>query len=280
MGAIAEEHSDLATGLDEPHLFAALDAVEHRVLVVLGRHAELERQALEAADQQRVVRAERGPRPLRARLGAPQPLGHPEELLVHVALVGECQLRGLGVGALDDAHRRPERQERLEVVGMRLVERPVERQRRVRVGAPLHVDPEPAAVDARGLGQRAHVRGAERRIDVEPELRGLHGHLGVQVPAPDAVERAEVVREHRVGLGPVAQVLAEVRERDGDAEPVLFARGDQRFVERLARHEAAHGEFHESAARHLALEPGAAGTRQQQTAHRIHGAASVGWMRR
>src|ERR1051326_8347634 len=115
VGAVADEHPDLATGLDEPYLLAALDAVQHRVLVVAGCHAELERQALEAADQQRVVRAERGPRPFRARLRAPEPLGHPDEVLVHVALVRERQFRGFGVRALDDAHRGPERQQRLEV---------------------------------------------------------------------------------------------------------------------------------------------------------------------
>src|ERR1044072_4865935 len=56
-------------------------------------------------------------------------------------------------------------------------------------------------------------------------------------------------RDPAGGFGRVARVLAEVREGDGDTEPVLFARGDQRLVERLARHEAAHGEFHESAGR-------------------------------
>ncbi len=161
---------------------------------------------------------------------------------------------------------------------MRLAQLAEQLQRGRGVGRAFHVDPQPAAVGAGRVGERAQVADAQLGIDIEAQLRRLDGDLALHPAGLDALERDHVMRQHGIGFGLVGDVLAQVRERHRESELVLLGRGDQRLVERLARHEPADGQLHELAARGLALEPGTAGTSEQQAAHGIHGRAR-GWMR-
>jgi hypothetical protein len=49
-------------------------------------------------------------------------------------------------------------------------------------------------------------------VEVEPQLRRLDAHLGVEPAGADLVEQVVVVIGDRLGLGHLGQVLAEARE--------------------------------------------------------------------
>ena len=73
-------------------------------------------------------------------------------------------------------------------VAVSVLEPPVERQRRLDVARILHVDPQPAAEPLRLFDQPRQAGLGARRVDVESEVRQLHGDLRIQAQPLDGAE--------------------------------------------------------------------------------------------
>ena len=61
----------------------------------------------------------------------------------------------------------------------------------------------------------------ELLVEIEPELRRLHGNLRAQARRLDRVERGEVVPRDVLGLLNAREVLAQLREDCADALALL-----------------------------------------------------------
>ena len=88
---------------------------------------------------------------------------------------------------------------------------------RIDVRRALHVDPEEVVALLGALDQPIEVAVAQRRIQVEPELRRLDGDLRVEPRGRDLVEHVEVVSGDLLGLLDARDVLAEPRQDRVDA---------------------------------------------------------------
>ena len=119
--------------------------------------------------------------------------------------------------------------------------------------------------------QLLQVLAGEIGVDVEPEVRRLDGDLRVQPAGVHRVHHRHVVRGHGSGVLDAGYVLPEMREDGSDPELFLCARGRQRIVEPLSRHERRHGAAHERGSRRVVPKPRIGGRRQQQLASERHG---------
>ena len=138
------------------------------------------------------------------------------------------------------------------------------------VGRALHVEPDEVV---RGFGvahQLLQLLTGESGVDVEPEVRRFDGHLRVQAAGADRVHHRHVVSGHGSGVLDLGHVLPEMREDGADPELFLRARGRQRIVEPLSRHERRHGAAHEGGFRGMVPKPRIGGRRQQQLASERH----------
>jgi hypothetical protein len=207
----------------------------------------------------------------------------PDEVGIDLPAIPERDRLGLVVGALDEADRRIERaksrdvrrcaaQVRLETdAGLRLDRANclVELDRRVRVVAALHVDPEVRTGGGRSLGEADQVVETELAIQVEPELCRLDRDLAVDPGRLDLIDDVEIVRGDLVGFLDPLEVLAESCVHRADPCGLEREGSGERVFERLAGHEPANGAVHERQAGQPLPQPPIAGSPQEDAAHRI-----------
>jgi hypothetical protein len=192
--------------------------------------------------------------------------------------VRERQCRRLAVGALHDADGGTERDQRVEdfwrAIEVRLerdadvaefgAEGAIEIDGAIEIGGALHVDPEHVA-GVGGVSREAYeVTAAEFRSEVEAELGGLDRYPGVQTGLADPVEKVEVVGDHRVRFGGIADVLAEMGEDRRHAGGREVTCGTERVIDVFAWHEAGDGAADEGAARGLFAQPAALGSCEEE----------------
>ena len=113
---------------------------------------------------------------------------------------------------MSSAVRRRYAWRQIPVLRLRRAQALVEVDRRVGVGAPLHVDPEVRAGIRGVLGEPDEVREADLGVLVEPELRRLDRDLAIDARRPVIRSmQLDVVGDDLVGLGQALEVLAEPR---------------------------------------------------------------------
>ena len=233
------------------------------------------------------------PRP--SRIGRPRPSSRKpdrETDVVRVDLppvrVGDRLL--LVVGALDQADRRVERPQALDVgsrpaqVRLEADARPrlgrpeplVQVDRGVGVGAALHVDPEVRACGRRVLRDPDQIGEADVGVVVEPELGRLDRDLAGDPGGDDLVDGFEVVRGDLVRFGQVREVLTEPGVHRPDPRGLERQSGREGVLERLAGHEPADGTLHEPESRQALLQPRIAGGPQEDPAHTASRSCRVG----
>ena len=132
---------------------------------------------------------------------------------------------------------------------------PVERQRAIDVGRILHVDPELAAGFDRLLRQAFEVAEADFVRAVQTELSRFHRHHDRQSVAPNPIVGAEVVVAHVVRPALARERLAKPGDDAPDSRVGQLARGAQRILESLPRHESRDGASRKGAAHELLGQP-------------------------
>jgi hypothetical protein len=127
---------------------------------------------------------------------------------------------------------------------------------RIDVPRILHVDPQVVVSLICPLEQPIQVPLAESSIEIETELRGLDGDLRVESGRGHSVEGIQVMQRHGFGLVRGREVLAERRQNSGDPLPFEIARGLDRILQSLARHELPHRAPDERRLRRTIPKPG------------------------
>ncbi|OLC07227.1 MAG: hypothetical protein AUH34_01680 [Gemmatimonadetes bacterium 13_1_40CM_70_12] len=135
----------------------------------------------------------------------------------------------------------------------------------------LHVDPQERAAILRPRRERVDRLLAGAAIYVESEMRELDRHLARQPALPHRGEDAEVVVPHGDGLGPVADLLAELGEHAPQAGAGELGGGVERGTQVFPRQETPHRPPEERAATQLLGEPAAARGTEQEAAAKRHG---------
>src|SRR5687767_15231714 len=129
----------------------------------------------------------------------------------------------LEIGALDDADRRTERQQRFDVlrgpieVGLeRQAYTPrfgagaaVEVERRIDITRVLHVDPQQVVPLIGAFEQPVHVALAQAAIEIQTELRRLDRNLRVESRSIDLVEHLQVMPRDLLRFFGPGKVLAK-----------------------------------------------------------------------
>jgi hypothetical protein len=104
-------------------------------------------------------------------------------------------------------------------------------------------------------------------IDVQSQLRQLHGWLAGKPDLSDPVDAVDVVVSHSLCFRKVRHVFAEPRKYTGQALRGQGACRPQHIVERFAGHERRNGAPHELRAHAVLAQPLAVGRRQEQRPH-------------
>jgi hypothetical protein len=176
----------------------------------------------------------------------------PEVVLIDIALSWIRDAGAFAIRTFDEADATAERNERREVVrgaieiclkadaGMRIrAKRAPHVKRPFDVEALLHVDPELDAAALRLVGEHQQSRLAALRIDVDPELRELHGDMAVDAAPLELAGNGDVMRCCLIGGNRVRDVFAQPRHHRADAEALQVRRRGERILEPLTGHEAA-----------------------------------------
>ena len=174
-------------------------------------------------------------------------LDEPNVRVVHVGLRRVGDLRRLEVGALHEAEIRREREQLGEValradevrlehgadaVVTRLAQPPVDPERRVDDARLLHVDPHEAPEALGHVHDALDVRVRELLVELEAEMRELERDVDGQRLGVEPLEDAPVLVRDRLGLGAVADALAE--QRRVGVQPLLRPGGAGRRRTRRA----------------------------------------------
>ena len=148
---------------------------------------------------------------------------------VHVSFGGKGDFRRFEIRALDQANGRAFGGERLhvgfgavevrlnhraEVVETGIAQRPVNAQRRIDVGAALHVDGHGDVMLLRVAEDRADVVHAERLVDVQAEVGQLERDARLQPILRDARQQLAISGDDRFSIGGAGDAFAQVVERD------------------------------------------------------------------
>ncbi len=223
------------------------------------------------------------------RIPGHEPEAEPVEVLVHIPLARVGHFGGLEIGSLDDPDCRPQWEQRLEVVrgaeqislerqthpvraGSRAA---VERERPVHVRGALHVDPEEVAVRVGARKQAVQMPFAERRIEVEPELRRLDRYLRVEAGRGHRLEHFHVVVGNALSLFRRREVLAKGRQDRGYAlRPETLGCADG-ILDPLPRHEPANRAPHERRTGCAFAQPRIGGPGEQNSPHQTHGTRRI-----
>ncbi len=179
--------------------------------------------------------------------------------------VGRCPVQ---VGLEADAHVR--------VAGARPL---IEGDGRARVGAALHVDPDPAAPLGGVAREAVEVLEGDRLIEVETELGELERDLDVEAAGGDLIEERVVRVGDHLRLRKVREVLAQQREDPVDAPPLVDRRGRQGVLRRLAGHEASGRAPHPPESGQPILQPTVASRPEEHPAHGADGTDRPGCVR-
>ena len=132
-----------------------------------------------------------------------------------------------------------------------LAEPPVDREGRIDVGNRLHVEEQMLAEGGGALREAAQSLERLLRVEVQTQVRRLHGDLGVETSPFDQVEEPEVVLRDGIGVGRALDVLPQERERHRDAFRRKSFRGLEGVLHRLAGHEAPDGRADEPESREV-----------------------------
>ncbi len=108
------------------------------------------------------------------------------------------------------------------------------------------------------------------RVEVQTQVRRLHGDLGVETSPFDQVEEPEVVLRDGIGVGRALDVLAQERERHRDPFRRKSFRGLEGVLHRLAGHEAPDGRADEPEPREVIAQPMVPRGEEDRFARRVH----------
>src|SRR5690349_5861821 len=87
---------------------------------------------------------------------------------------------------------------------------------------------------------------------------------------PDALKNFQIMIRHLLRLRAIADVFSEVRENRTNFLSAKRLRGDERIIQRLARHEARNTPPHKLVMRSMVAEPAVLGSRQEKGTHQTH----------
>ena len=146
-----------------------------------------------------------------------------------------------------------------------------QRDRRIDVRRALHVDPEEVLVLLGARHEPVEVPLAQRRIEIEAELRRLDRDVRVEPGCGHAIEHVEIVQGDLLGFLDVRQVFSELRQDRGDALRLELPGGPQRVVDLFPRHEPRNRPAHDRAFRGMLTQPRIGGAREQRLPHQGHG---------
>ena len=122
-----------------------------------------------------------------------------------------------------------------------------DREGRIGGARALHVDPHEHRVPFGGREHRREVLATDRVREIKPECAQLDRHVCLGGRRGEPVDQAEILRDRLVGLGDLADVLAEDRDRRRHALLRERIHAPERVGDRLARDVAARHAPHEGA---------------------------------
>ena len=159
-------------------------------------------------------------------------------------------------------------------IRVRLARAPKNFERRVHVGALLHVNPE-------GLFRRAmleefgNVRKAECAVEVQAKLCELHGNFRGQPGRANPLENLKIMLRDAFGFGAVGDVFAQMRQHRRDAVLGQRARGLECILHLFAGHEALGRPAEKSILRRALPQPFALRGNQDGPARQSHAQSPV-----